>query len=52
MPLCDLTFCPSDSHEKVKKIAKVVLKTNGDEGAMREILETNFQLNLHEVSYY
>ncbi len=51
MSLCELTFCPNDSHEKVKKIAKVVLKTNGGEGVMREILETCFQLDLHKVLF-
>ena len=51
MSLCELTFCPSDSHEAVKNIAKVVLKTKGGEGVIREILETHFKLDLYKILY-
>ena len=43
MSLCGLTFCPSDSHEQVKNIAEVVLRTKGGEGVVREILEMYFK---------
>jgi 3-deoxy-D-manno-octulosonate 8-phosphate phosphatase (KDO 8-P phosphatase) len=51
MSLCELTFCPSDSHEAVKNIAKVVLRTKGGEGVVREILETHFKLDLFKLLY-
>ena len=51
MSLCGLTFCPSDSHEQVKNIAEVVLRTKGGEGVIREILEIYFKLNLYELLY-
>ena len=51
MSLCELTFCPSDSHEAVKNIAKVVLRTKGGEGVIREILETHFKLDLYKILY-
>ena len=51
MLLCELTFCPSDSHYKVKNIATVVLRTKGGEGVVREILETHFKLDLFELLY-
>ena len=51
MSLCGLTFCPSDSHEQVKNIAEVVLRTKGGEGVVREILEMYFKLNLYELLY-
>lgn len=51
MSLCELTFCPSDSHEAVKNIAKVVLRTKGGEGVVREILETHFKLDLFKILY-
>jgi len=51
MSQCKLTFCPSDSHDKVKSIAKVVLRTKGGEGVVREILETHFKLDLFKLLY-
>ena len=51
MLLCGLTFCPSDSHEQVKTVAKVILKKKGGEGVIREILESYFKLDLAEVLY-
>jgi YrbI family 3-deoxy-D-manno-octulosonate 8-phosphate phosphatase len=46
MSFSGLTFCPFDSHEKVKKIANVVLSTFGGKGVFREILESWFNLDL------
>ena len=33
------SFCPKDSHIKVKKISNIVLKSKGGEGVIREVLE-------------
>lgn len=51
MSLCGLTFCPVDSHEKLKAKARVILETKGGEGVMREILEIHFKLDLYEILY-
>ena len=51
MSLCELTFCPIDSHEAVKSVVRVVLKTKGGEGVVREILETHFKLDLYKILY-
>jgi 3-deoxy-D-manno-octulosonate 8-phosphate phosphatase (KDO 8-P phosphatase) len=51
MKLCGLRICPSDSHNEIKKIANVVLKTKGGHGVVREILEENFKLNFLKILY-
>jgi 3-deoxy-D-manno-octulosonate 8-phosphate phosphatase (KDO 8-P phosphatase) len=51
MSLCEFTFCPSDSHELVKQRAKVILKTKGGYGVMREILENYFEINIYKLLY-
>jgi 3-deoxy-D-manno-octulosonate 8-phosphate phosphatase (KDO 8-P phosphatase) len=51
MSLCGLTFCPSDSHELVKQVAKVVLEAKGGDEIMREILEKYFKINLYKLLY-
>jgi 3-deoxy-D-manno-octulosonate 8-phosphate phosphatase (KDO 8-P phosphatase) len=51
MSLCGLTFCPSDSHELVKRAAKTTLETKGGDGIMREILEKHFKINLYKLLY-
>ena len=51
MLLCNFTFCPSDSHELVKKVAKVVLTAKGGDAVMREILEKHFQVDLYRLLY-
>tara|TARA_B100000315_G_C14546007_1_gene573264 strand:- start:205 stop:669 length:465 start_codon:yes stop_codon:yes gene_type:complete len=33
------TFCPADSHESITKISDHVLKTNGGDGVIRELLD-------------
>ncbi|OGP13267.1 MAG: hypothetical protein A2054_11290 [Deltaproteobacteria bacterium GWA2_55_10] len=33
------SVCPSDSHEEVKKVASVVLRSRGGDGAVRELSE-------------
>lgn len=51
MMLCDLSFCPSDSHPLVQNIAKVILSSKGGDDVMREILENHFKINLYELLY-
>jgi 3-deoxy-D-manno-octulosonate 8-phosphate phosphatase (KDO 8-P phosphatase) len=51
MQLCGYTACPSDSHETIKSIADVVLKTKGGNGIARELLEDVFQLNFIKILY-
>ena len=51
MQLCGYTACPSDSHEIIKSIANIVLKTSGGNGVVRELLEDIFQLNFIKILY-
>ena len=46
MKLCKYSCCPFDSHPFVKKQSKIVLKTIGGEGVMREIAEKILNINL------
>lgn len=39
MQIVGSSACPSDSHPRVKKLAKLVLKNSGGNGAIRELLE-------------
>ena len=45
MQLCGYTACPSDSHEMIKSIATIVLKTEGGNGVVRELLEDVLQID-------
>jgi 3-deoxy-D-manno-octulosonate 8-phosphate phosphatase (KDO 8-P phosphatase) len=49
MQLCGNTACPADSHKSIKKIASFVLKTNGGEGVVREILEHILKLDFIKI---
>ena len=51
MELCGYTCCPSDSHESIKHISDIVLKTPGGKGVVREILESVFGLDLNIILY-
>ncbi len=51
MKLCKYTACPKDSHMKVKQIAKVILKSRGGNGVVRELLEEVFCLNFIKILY-
>ena len=51
MKLCGHTVCPSDSHESIKELATVVLKTRGGNGIVRELLEDVFKLNFIQILY-
>jgi len=39
MEIVGISLCPKDAHTKIKKIAKIILKTKGGEGVIRELLE-------------
>ena len=49
MKLCGYTACPLDSHETIKGVATVVLKTKGGNGIVRELLEDVFKLNFIQI---
>jgi 3-deoxy-D-manno-octulosonate 8-phosphate phosphatase (KDO 8-P phosphatase) len=51
MSICGFTACPADSHEKIKQISNIVLKTNGGFGVVRELLEEVFGLDFIEILY-
>ena len=51
MNLCTSTFCPSDSHQLVKKTAKIILEAKGGEDIMREVLEKHFKIDLYKLLY-
>jgi YrbI family 3-deoxy-D-manno-octulosonate 8-phosphate phosphatase len=51
MKLCGFSVCPADSHTKIKKISNIVLKTNGGNGVVRELLEDVFNLDFIEILY-
>jgi YrbI family 3-deoxy-D-manno-octulosonate 8-phosphate phosphatase len=51
MNICGFTVCPADSHEKIKKISTIVLKTNGGFGVVRELLEDVLNLDFIEILY-
>ena len=51
MKLCGYTFCPSDSHEKIKLLAKNTLISKGGKGVIRELLEDYLEVDFLEVLY-
>ncbi len=51
MKLCGFPVCPADSHPKIKEISGVVLKTNGGDGIVRELLEDVLSLDFIEILY-
>ena len=51
MQLCGYSACPSDSHEAIKSIATIVLKTKGGKGIVRELLEDVFKLDFIKILY-
>jgi len=51
MSICEFTACPADSHEKIKQISNIVLKTNGGHGVVRELIEDILDLDLIEILY-
>jgi YrbI family 3-deoxy-D-manno-octulosonate 8-phosphate phosphatase len=51
MSICGLTFCPSDSHVEIQKIASIVLSSKGGDGVIRELLEAHFKVNIQSILY-
>jgi YrbI family 3-deoxy-D-manno-octulosonate 8-phosphate phosphatase len=51
MKLCGFSVCPSDSHIKIQKIADIVLKTQGGEGIVRELLEDVLEIDIIKILY-
>ena len=51
MQLCGYTICPADSHPKIKEISNVVLKANGGNGIVRELLEDVLSLDFIKILY-
>ena len=51
MKLCGYSVCPSDSHNKIKQIADIVLKTQGGKGVVRELVEDVFEIDLIKILY-
>ena len=51
MQLCGYAMCPADSHSKIKEISDVVLKTNGGNGVVRELLEDVLGLDFIKILY-
>ncbi len=51
MQLCGYTVCPADSHEKIKKISTITLKSNGGSGVVRELLEQVMDIDIIKIMY-
>ena len=51
MQLCEYTVCPADSHEKIKQISTVILKSNGGDGVVRELLEQVMDIDIIKIMY-
>ena len=51
MQLCGYTACPTDSHQKIKEISTIILKTSGGKGVVRELLEDVFKLDFIQILY-
>ena len=51
MKLCRVSVCPSDSHERIKDLADIVLKSTGGTGVVRELLEEVFDLDFVKILY-
>jgi len=51
MQLCGYAICPADSHPKIKDISNIVLKANGGNGIVRELLEDALGLDFIKILY-
>ena len=51
MKYLPISFCPIDSHPKVKKVASQVLKSNGGNGVVRELVEKVLKIDLINLLY-
>ena len=48
---CGFSACPADSHNTIKKVSKFILKNNGGNGIVREIVEDLLGLDLIKILY-
>lgn len=51
MSLCGYTACPGDSHDKIKRLSKITLKTKGGAGVARELLEDVMKIDFLNILY-
>lgn len=51
MKLCGYSYCPSDSHPKIKSIADITLNSIGGDGVVRELVEQEFKLDFINILY-
>ena len=51
MQHCGFSACPSDSHHDIKKIANLILNSQGGKGVVRELLEVHFNINFLDLLY-
>lgn len=51
MLMCGFSVCPADSHERIKNVATITLKTVGGSGVVRELLEDILGLDFIEILY-
>jgi YrbI family 3-deoxy-D-manno-octulosonate 8-phosphate phosphatase len=49
MNFCGYKVCPFDSHQEIKNICDIVLKTKGGKGIVRELLEDVFKLDFIKI---
>jgi len=51
MQLCGYKICTADSHPKIKKISDICLKSNGGDGAVRELIEDVLKIDFIKILY-
>ena len=51
MSLCEVSFCPKDSHSLVLQRSSIVLESKGGDEIMREILEKYFKIDIYKLLY-
>jgi YrbI family 3-deoxy-D-manno-octulosonate 8-phosphate phosphatase len=51
MQLCGYTACPADSHPVIKQLSTYLLKSNGGNGVVRELLESVIGLDFVQILF-
>ncbi len=51
MKICGYSACPADSHPKIKELSDIILKSNGGNGIVRELLEDMLSLDFIKILY-
>lgn len=51
MQLCGYTACPADSHPVIKQLSTYLLKSNGGNGVVRELLEDVIRLDFIQILF-